>query len=163
MENPHPLFGQPLLQWDVDEFPRYERGRLWYVIMAILGVALLIFAIVTASYVFAVFVLLAGIVMLLLSFQQPQRVPAALTTTGVIVGDTFYSYKAIKDFSLVYRPPEVKALYIDFVSRFQPLLSVPLEDQDPNEVRGILSKYCPEDLDRSDETLTDLVRRLYKL
>ena len=43
------------------------------------------------------------------------------------------------------------------------MMSIPLEDIDPNEVRETLLPYTHENLDRTEETLTDLFSRLYKI
>ena len=52
---------------------------------------------------------------------------------------------------------------LDFRSVLNPLLSIPLEDTDPNDVRDGLGAYCAENLERTEESLTDRLRRVYKL
>ncbi len=155
--------GAPQLQWEVDEYPTHERSQRWYLVAAVLGVALIIYAVATANFLFAVIVLMIGVIMLLSTFVSPERVPVVITNTGVVVADMYYDFEAIKDFALAYDPPEVKILYLDFQSPWQPLLSIPLEDVDPNQVRECLLPYCKENIHQSEERLTDMVRRLYKL
>jgi hypothetical protein len=43
------------------------------------------------------------------------------------------------------------------------LLAIPLEDTDPNIVRECLLPFCPENLDRTQEPLTDRLKKRYKL
>ena len=71
--------------------------------------------------------------------------------------------KDIKEFALLYEPPIVKTLYVDFNSFWRPMVSIQLEDVDPNLVRESLLPYAYENLEREDETLTDMLRRMYKL
>lgn len=156
-------YGTPLVTWQVDEYPRVERSTRWYLIAGILAVAMIIYAVATANFLFAVIILMAGIVTLVTSFTAPRRIDVVVTDMGVAIGDRFFEYKKIKDFSIAYQPPEVKILYLDFVSPLTPLLSVPLEETDPNNVRETLLDYCQENLDRTEETLTDRMRRVYKL
>lgn len=156
-------FGKILAQWRVDEYPNHQRSRTWYIISAIIGIALIIYAIATANFLFAVIILISGVVMLLGAFQPPEKIDIAITQTGVVVGPAFYEFQDIKNFSLAYRPPEFRILYLDFVKPWLPLLSIPLEDTDPNHVRECLLPFCLENLDRTDETLTDTIRRVYKL
>ncbi|HBP00200.1 MAG: hypothetical protein UU48_C0001G0059 [Candidatus Uhrbacteria bacterium GW2011_GWF2_41_16] len=156
-------YGRALLTWQVDEYLNHERPRSWYVIGAILSVALIIYAIATANFLFAVIILMAGLITLFSTFQSPDRIEVILTTTGVVVGDAFYEFKSMKNFSIIYEPPEIKVLYLDFLKPWMPLLSVPLEEMDPNRVREILLSFCEENITRQEESLTDLVRRLYKL
>ncbi len=104
-----------------------------------------------------------GIILLINNLKHPNRLHIHITDAGIVVGHHFYDYKDIKDFSVIYEPPEIKILYVDFNSVLEPLLVLPLEDADPNEVRDALLPYAFENLDREEETLTDMVRRMYKL
>ena len=155
--------GAPQVEWEVNEYPAHQRSKLWYIIAAVLGVALIVYAVATANFLFAVIILMIGVITLLSSFVPPDRVPVVITNTGVVVSDMYYDFQAIKDFSIAYDPPHVKNLYFEFHSPWQPLLTVPLEDIDPNEVRELLLPYCLENLQRVEENLTDVLRRLYKL
>ncbi|TAL49831.1 hypothetical protein EPN81_04520 [Patescibacteria group bacterium] len=155
--------GSPQLEWEVDEYPAHDRSKRWYIIAAVLGVSLIVYAVATANFLFAVIILMIGVITLLTSFVPPDRVPVVITNTGVVVSDMYYDFQAIKDFSIAYDPPHVKNLYFEFHSPWHPLLTVPLEDTDPNEVRDLLLPYCLENLQRVEENLTDVLRRLYKL
>jgi hypothetical protein len=156
-------FGEPLLQWEVDEYPQHERTRTWYLVAGIIGVALIVYAIATANFLFAVIILMIGVIMLLSTFKIPDRIDVMITTAGVIVDDMFYDYKTLRDFSIVYDPPQVSLLYLDFHTSWHPMIAVPLEDHNPNEIREVLLRFCPENLHRDEESLTDLMKRLYKL
>jgi hypothetical protein len=156
-------YGDVLLRWETDEYPRHTRSRTWFIITILVGAALLLYALLTANLTFAVVLLMIGIITLISIVKVPSRVEVIITNTGLIVGDTYYEYPAIKNFSVVYDPPEVKYLYVDFRSSWQPLVSIPLEDTDPNEVRKHLLPYCAENLERMEEELTDVLRRMYKI
>ncbi|TAK03993.1 hypothetical protein EPO34_02430 [Patescibacteria group bacterium] len=155
--------GEYLLSWEVDEYPRQHRSTRWYAIASVLGIALIIYAIWTANFLFAVIVIMMGIITLLSTFRDPARIGVVLTTNGVVIGGTFHEYKVMKSFALVYEPPEVKNLYLDFQSSLRPLITIPLEDTDPNLVREALLPFLKENLDRTEETLTDVLQRVYKL
>ena len=156
-------YGDPLLTWEVDEYPRHTRSRRWYLVAGVLGLGLILYAVLTADFLFAVIILMSGIIMLATSFAEPKRIEIILTTLGAVVGNKFYDYRGVRDFSIAYNPPAVKNLYMDFHSALNPLLSIPLEDTDPNEVRDCLGAFCRENLNRTDESLTDRLRRVYKL
>ncbi len=155
--------GQAVVSWEIDEYPRAVRSRNWYAVGGLIGVALIVYAVATANFLFAVIILMAGVITLASDFKRPDRVSVALTTTGLVVGDTHYDFRAMRDFSIAYEPPEVKLLYVTFRQLWQPMLSIPLEDTDPNLVRKELLPFCLENLDRTSETLTEVLRRVYKL
>jgi len=155
--------GEPILEWEVDEYPQHERSRTWYVVTTIIGVALIVYAIATANFLFAVIILMVGVIMLISIFKEPDRIPVVITSTGVLIDDTYYDFDAIRDFSIIYDPPVSKILYVDFQNRWHPMLSIPLEEMDPNQVRSSLLPFCAENLNRKEERLTDVARRMYKL
>ena len=156
-------FGKVFAAWRTDEYPNHIRSRTWFILSSIAAIGLIIYAIFTNNFLFAVIILLAGVITLLSVFRQPEKIDVAITSTGVVIGPAFYEYKDIKDFSVAYRPPEFKILYFDFFKPWLPLMSIPLEDTDPNLVRECLLPFCLENLERTNETLTDTVRRVYKL
>ena len=155
--------GEPILDWEVDEYPQHDRSRTWYIVMGVLAVGLIVYSIVRTNFLFAVIILMVGVIMLLSTFKDPDRIGVMITTTGVIVGDLYYDYKSIRDFSIIFEPPEVSILYLDFHSSLHPLISIPLEDTDPNFIRDALIPFCVENFHRDEEHLTDVIKRLYKL
>ncbi|HBD05443.1 TPA: hypothetical protein DCZ32_03215 [Candidatus Uhrbacteria bacterium] len=156
-------FGRPILSWEVDEYRKHERSTAWFVISGIIGAILLVISIVTANYLFALIILMVGLLTFISSFKNPERVDVSITTTGVVIGGDFYQYKELRDFSIVYEPPEIKLLYVDFKSNLHPTVSIPLEEIDPNKAREALLPYVIENLERDKESLTDMMSRLYKI
>ena len=154
--------GTPVINWEVDEYHKHERSRTWYIVASVMSVVFIIYAIATANFLFAVIILMIGVITLLSTYKEPERVPVIVTDTGIIVDDTFYDFESIRDFSIAFEPPHVNLLYVDFHSAWHPMLSIPLEHIDPNRVRDSLLNYCPENLHRTEESMTDMFRRLYK-
>lgn len=155
--------GAALMSWESWEYPPVERSRRWYVIASMFGIALLLYALLSANFVFAVIILMFAVIQLMKDLRKPARMEIHITTGGIVFGNDFYPYENIRDFSIVYYPPDVKTLYIAFNGVMSPTLTVPLEDVDPNEVRQSLLPYAFENLNRDREYLTDLISRLYKL
>lgn len=155
--------GDALLSWESWNHPPHERSRRWYFIAAAIGVAFIVWAIWQENYLFAIIVLMTAVILLFGQIQPSERMMVHVTTLGIVFGDDFYPYDAMKDFSIVYQPPEVKNLYISFHKTWQPMISIPIEDANPNDLRESLLPYLFENLEREDETLTDTIRRVYKL
>lgn len=154
--------GNVLLGWETYEFEPHERSKQWYMIAGLIVTALLVFALVSSNFLFAIIVLLASIVFLLNNLHKPHVVAVHITDSGIAFGDEFYSYDDIKDFSVIYNPP-VALLYVDFHGFWRPMLRINLEQVNPNLVRESLLPFALENLDREDENLTDTIERVYKL
>ena len=155
--------GTPLVSWETWERPPSERSKSWYIIASVIGALLLVLCVITANYLFAVIILMMGIILLMNGIKRPKRVEVHITDMGIVFGNTYHDYKDIKEFAIVYEPPIVKTLYVDFNSVLHPMISIPLEDIDPNAVRETLLPFAFENLEREEETLTDILRRLYKM
>lgn len=155
--------GRALLSWKIPEFVRHERGIGWYILAFLIGAGLLLYAIFTANFLFAVIVLMAVLILALGSRQQPKILPFEILETGIVVGQRYFPYKNFSHFWIIYEPPEVKNLYFDFISVLKPTLSVPLENQNPNEVRKILLQYLKEDTEKEHESFSDFISRKLKI
>lgn len=155
--------GRVIFAWETWEFSPVERSKRWYVVATAIGLAMLIFALMSANFVFALIVVMFAVIMLMRDLRKPTRVQVAITTDGIVFHHEFYPFSEIKDFSVIYEPPEVSNLYLGFNNRWSPPLSIPLEDTDPNEVRAQLLPFIFENLDRDSESLTDTLSRVYKL
>ncbi|MBP9748971.1 hypothetical protein KBD18_02070 [Patescibacteria group bacterium] len=158
--SPH---GKIFLSWEVDEYPRYQRTVLWYVIAGLIGTAFLWYALATVNFLFALIVIIFAIVVLLSGTRESHRVRVALTEDGLEIGTRFHSWKDFQNFWLVYEPPGIKVLYLMPRSSFQPAFAVPLEDINPNAVRETLLAYIQEDMEREEEPLADALARMLKL
>ena len=157
------LLGQPLISWQIDDFVKHNRSKRWYFFGGLISLSLIIYSIATANFLLAVIILMSSIIILMNSFVDPEKIEITITTLGILIDRKFYEYTDLKSFSLVYKPPEVNNLYLEFKSLFHPLMSVPLNDLNPNIVRDYLLNYLDENLDQDIESLTDYVRRMYKL
>ncbi len=157
-------FGRELEKWKVPEYEKHDRSRRWYITAIIVFLLFLLYAFVTADFLFAVILIVSGLIMVLHDGKDPEMVNFIITTEGVIIGRKFYDYDEIKNFSIVYKPSfGVKKLYFEFKNALTPRLTVPLLDMNPLPIRENLLKYIPEDLERTNEPLSEALAKLFKL
>lgn len=163
-ETPVSIYGRLLLKWNFKEEGRKKRNLKWYFWIFLFLGSILVYSFLTGNFLFAVFLILFMIVVLSPRITPEEELSFAIYEDGILLGKKkFYDWKNIKNFHLVYDPPEVKRLYFDLENIFLSDLSVPLADQDPIEIREILGSYLEEDLERSYETLVDRLNRWLKL
>ena len=85
-------------------------------------------------------------------------------TEGISIGSKFYDYDEFKHVSVIYKVRDnTKNLYLTFSNALKNRLSIPLMDQDPLLVRNFLVSYIEEDLDRTDEPLSESLSKLLRL
>ena len=164
-ENNTPVdHGKTLVSWEFPEFKKPERTTSWYVLAFIVTVALLAFAFFTKSYLFGVVIILFGAVYYLRSRKNPALLRMAISEDGIKIGNKdFYRWQDIDKFWIVYEPPEVKNLYIDFKAGLRPSITIFLENQNPLNIRKILLQYITEDTEQENETFSDGFSRMLKL
>ena len=155
--------GEILLVWDMPSHPGYERGWLWYTIAGAIGTTLIVYSVASGNYLFAIIILILAIVIALTSLRAPEPLRIALSETGCGIGRQFYPYREVAKFSIVYEPPVVQNLYLDFKSGLRPRLTIDLTDQNPLEVRELIGTHVREDIENTDESLSEYLGRLLKI
>ena len=155
--------GDVVFAWGVNEYEKHERSRRWYVIAAAVGAALLLYSVISGNYLFALIVVLFGIILFLQDMQQPMEVSFAITEAGIVVGDKYYQFKELTNYWMVYNPPEVKNIYFSTGNVLKHRLQVPLLDNDPRPIKDFLNQFLVEDLEREEEPLSDRLGRMFKL
>lgn len=156
--------GQILASWEYLEFREHQRTKTWYIASGIVVALLVLFGILTQSYLFIIIVALFVFIYAMRFRRKPIMLPFQITEDGIQADPrSFYEWKDVRNFWIVYEPPEVKNLYLAFKSALRPSLTVSLENQNPLNIRKILLEYIPEDTERENESFTDGVKRIFKL
>jgi len=151
-----------LLEWKTPEFMPLERGPVWYTAASVIIISLVVYAIFTDSATMAiVFILLAGM-FFMTHKKSPRIVDVKITELGVFYDRTFYHYTAINAFWVVYHPPFVRVLYLRLGGKTYRLLKIELNDQNPTEVRRLLSGELPE-AEGMEENVFDMLTRILRL
>lgn len=156
-------FGTIAFQWIIQEYEKYPRSRRWYIVAIGLAVLLIAYAIYTSNILFALVIVLFGIVLYLHEAQVPLEVNFAITETGIILGRKFYRYSELDRFWIIYNPGDIKNLYFLVNNSFKSRLTVPLLDNDPRPIREYLSQVVLEELDEEDEALSDKWARILRI
>jgi len=159
-ENTHGLI---LLEWEFNDRPQYQRGRLWYSVMLTIGAGLLLYALVSANFLFALIVVMFALVIYVSTIFEPSKLRFAVTEDGLDIGADFVPFRDLDKFWFYYDPPEIKSLYLEFRDTLRPRMRVDLGDQNPNKVREALAKFVREDLEQVDEPFSDILGRILKL
>ena len=156
-------YGKILAEWTVPEYIKHERSLLWYIIAGVVAAGLFIHAIVTINFLFAIIVLIVSSIVYLHERRHPDMLEFLIVETGIVLGETYYSFKELNSFWIVYEPPAVTLLYFGFNRTLRRELPIDLKDQNPITIRKILLKYLEEDLDKEEEATEESLGRLLKI
>lgn len=163
MTSPEDVHGEIMLAWEFYDRPRYNRGRWWYIFMILVGAALLVYALFSANFLFALIIVMGALVIYVSTIYEPKPIRFAITELGFEVGNRFLSFRDVRSFWFFYDPPTAKILYLDLSGLTESRVRVDLADQNPNEVRAVLARYLREDVTQVEEPLSDSLSRLLKI
>ena len=130
--------------------------------MGVLSLFLLAYAIWNENFLFAFFILLVDITLIVGHNQEPHTVLIQVGEHGVAWDGKLHLYSDLAHFSLIYNPPHAKVLYLHQKTGINPRLRIHLQDQDPLALRDHLKRYLRENLDLQDEYPSDTLARLLR-
>ena len=154
---------EPFLNWVFPEYEIGQRGNSWYIWFGIIIALLISTAILSDNFLFAVILLLFSVILFLQNWRRPKKIEITISPIGVQIGDTLHEMRDIDEFWIAYDPPYVEKVYFAFASPIRPHMGVPLEGQNPLQVRELLLQYVPENLEREEELTSDSIARLLKI
>ncbi|MFW0837507.1 MAG: hypothetical protein ACKKL5_00720 [Candidatus Komeilibacteria bacterium] len=155
--------GQEIMSWAVPEYPRYQRDLRWYVIAVIVAILFLLYSVLTANLLFGLIIIMAAVTIFYFDRHQAPMVDFVITNQGFKLHDKFYEFSGVKSFYIIFEPPHVQSLFIEFNNSLRPRLNIPLQDHDPSSVRKVLKEYLKEDLEREGEPISEALGRIFKL
>ncbi len=155
---------EEIISWEIPEYKKHDRSKNWYILSGIVAVVFLLYALFYQNFLFAIFIVIVSIVLILNDGKEPMRVKVAITDNGVKIGKNFYEFDDFKNFSIVYKPDQnIKNLYFEFDNYIKQRLSLNLEDVNPIKIKELLSPILKEDTDRKDPPLSEKLADLFKL
>ena len=171
-----------LAQWQIPEFHKHAKTKKWYsyffliigviIALSIIGLNITLFKIsdqafaITfdkGNYLFIIFIILATILYLIIEKADIKTLDFTITYDGIFIANKFTEFKNLKNFYIIYQPPQTKNLYLQYKNTFRPYLQIPLLDQNPVEIRKILLEFLPEDLAKEDVPTRKAISGLLKL
>lgn len=112
--------------WQAPEFEYYEKDVSWYWLSVIVAVIVLSAAVWQQNFLFAVFIVVAEILVLVWAAQQPRMVEFRIDEKGLLIGGKkFYPYAEIIGFSADENgEDEWPELMFRFQRRLQPTVRI---------------------------------------
>ena len=146
--------------WSAPEFEHRPKTNGWYWTSIILAVLLLAFAIWQRNFLFALFIIVAEILVIIWGDREPATVNFKIDHKGVYIGERhFYPHAHILSFSYIDRDhTEWADVVFHLHKRFQPTLKVHFPKGRLKELQGDLTDMVP--LVVHEESTLDLIERL---
>ncbi len=150
------------LEWTVPSRMVHERGFRWYLVATVLALALLVYSVFTANFLFGVMIILIALIVIINDAKPVKDLVVAVSNKGLVVGNQIYRYTIFESFYILYEPPRLQKLVLER-GGIRGELTFDIVNQDPVAVRELLLQVIPENLEREDEPLADLFQKWFKL
>jgi len=148
------------LEWSAPEFVQYSKNKSWFIIVGLIAAGLFLWALLIKNLLFALLIGLSFFSLVTFALKKPREIRLAITSKGIKIDKTLYSFDNLKSFWIFYEPPEVKELSLRSKKTIMPYIKISLAEQNPAEVRKFLIKYLPER--KHKESLIDNLARQLK-
>lgn len=148
--------------WKTSGHRRHDRGLAWYLVMAGIAVALILYALRDGSWSFAIAILVFLGVYHLIHHEEPKEFEVILSHDGITFDVSHIPFSNLNAFQIFEPAPFYRVLRLRPHSRLKPDFEIPLSDQDPEEIRQFLASYLRE-LPSADPSFSDALTYLLKL
>lgn len=148
------------ISWRAAEHGFHEKGFVWYLWLVIVTGAIVIIALWQKNFFFAIFSVLAGVMVWVFSKRRPPIVEFKITDSGISVGSTFYEYSDIDHFSTRSRPGFLDEIIISRKTRMNPFLFIPIDSHLAVSAHALLNTKLDEV--EYQETFIDTISELLR-
>ncbi|MAG11560.1 MAG: hypothetical protein CMI52_02010 [Parcubacteria group bacterium] len=163
MEEAPSTIKNKLFEFKYPSFEKHRRGTVWYIGALIVTVLLIMYALTTANFLFALLLVLFAFVVFIHDLRDPAEHTCVITDAGIYIDGQFHPYSRFTGFWLAYEPPTVKTLYLSTDGIIRSHFGIPMGDVDPIELRRWLRRVVLEDLERDDEPMSEQIARILKI
>ncbi|OGZ00293.1 MAG: hypothetical protein A3B13_01485 [Candidatus Liptonbacteria bacterium RIFCSPLOWO2_01_FULL_45_15] len=150
---------KPIIEWRAPEFEYREKGVSWYWLSIIAAIVILSVSVWQKNFLFAVFVVIAEILILVWAGRKPKEISFSLNEKGLTIsGNKFYPYSAIENFSVREgRSEEYYDISLKLRHGFTHWLVVKTPTKNLAKIEGAISQFV-EKTEHEDSFLDSLER-----
>lgn len=151
-----------MFSWTISSFN--NKGIGWYITAGIGSLALIIWGFFVGLYAMSIVVFMVVGVYILIENNAPESTVMMVDENGVHIGNSFYDYPSIDEFSIIYDGKKPILLRIKIKKRWISLIDIEL-NQDVNvaELRFFLAQYLKESEKWGELTNSERLMRYLKI
>lgn len=142
---------QDIISWQAPEFEYQPKDVSWYWLSIIAAIFLVILAIWHKNFLFAIFIVVAELVVVSFAGRFPVVWEFKINDKGIGISKPnkeegkFYLYKDLLSFDIHPAGEEYKELIIKLESKLKPLLKINIHSADEEKIKDFLLKFLPQE------------------
>jgi uncharacterized membrane protein len=132
------------MTWRAAEYEHYDKSTAWYVVNGVVAAAIIGYALYQKNFFFAVFIVIAFIMLMFFSRRRPEVFDFRVDESGIGVGRSSYNYESIENFSMRSRLGRLDELILKRKVSMNPIVKIPIDSKLAGEVKEFLGGKLPE-------------------
>lgn len=141
------------IQWEAPEFYHNPKSSDWYWALGIIAISIVILTFIYGNILLGIVILIGTVAVFMHADKEPIVREIELNEKGIRIDKTFYPYKTLDSFWLETHEIEhdeygnliFAKLLIKSKKIFMPLIVIPVEYPDLEEIREFLSIFIEEE------------------
>ena len=135
---------EPRISWQIEEYKHREKGPDWFWALGVIAIASAAIAVIYHDILFAVFIVLAAVILGFYAAREPDVIDIAISDEGIKIRSFFYPYEKIKGFA-VDEHDLGNHLLVETSRAVTPVISIALPVTiDPDALTELLKTKIPE-------------------
>lgn len=143
--------------WSAQEYIHQEKGTVWFIIFAVITLALLGLAVFLQQWSFAVLIVVIAAVIVVSSKRPPRELTYSLSNDGLTIDNKLHKFGDFKSFGIIRDGEEFSVMLIP-TQRFQPGITVYFPEDAGEAIVDMLGSRLP-----MKDLHLDVVDRLVRL
>jgi len=135
---------QPPVNWTASEYIHFEKGRVWYLVFAVVVLCLVaVDVFLLRSWTFSALVIVMAVAVVVYARRPPREIQYALSgKQGLYIGEKLYNLADYKAFGII-RDGDHHSIMLIPTKRFSPGVSVYFPEESGEKIVDILGARLP--------------------
>ncbi len=143
---------KPVISWQAPEFESRPKDVSWYWLSLMIAIVILALAVWQKNFLFAIFVIIAWLVIIYLSRHSPTIWQFKIDEKGIEISlpksreaRKFYPYAEIDGFDIKSNGDKYQELILKLKTKLSPYLKINIYSADEEKIRKFLLEFLPKE------------------
>jgi len=130
------------ISWSAPAHIHKERSIDFFWTIGLITLVSVVVAIIYHNYIFAIFLVLSGVMLIVVNFNEPEEVNYEINTKEFKIGREKYEWKRVKGFDILKKSDESKLL-VEIDKHILPIYSITIPEEFVEKIDRNLIKIIP--------------------
>lgn len=140
--SPKPAGKEVVIEWQASEYIHYEKGIVWFIVLAAVTLCGVGLAILFRQWFFALLIAVMGITLGIFAKRTPREVNYRMTQNGITIQGQAFPFSQFKSFGML-KEGAFYAVQLHPTRRFTPGIAIYFSETEGEKIFDILVAHLP--------------------